>query len=165
EPQGHGGLRVGACQPQPRQFLCRPGRSARVRNPRADLFRALKEHTMNSGHSDATAVRRYWGPITIGVVLLVLGLFFIIGGVYLLTLGGTPYYLLIGIGLVLTGLGLIFARGWSLWLYFIVLLGTLIWAVVEVGFERFALALRLWLPIAVGIYLLMPWVAHRLDEH
>lgn len=120
---------------------------------------------MNSIRSEATAVRRHWGPLTIGVVLVVLGLFFVIGGVYLLTLGGTVYYLLAGIGLALTGLGLIFARGWALWLYFIVLLGTLIWAVLEVGFERFALAPRLWLPIAVGIYLLMPWVARRLDDH
>jgi len=121
---------------------------------------------MDIRHPESPPARRWhWGPLTIGIVLLILGLFFIIGGVYLLTLGGTPYYLLVGIGLVLSGLGLIFARGWSLWLYFIVLLGTLIWAVVEVGFERFALAPRLWLPIAVGIYLLMPWVAHRLDEH
>jgi len=120
---------------------------------------------MNARQSDAMTTRRHWGPISIGVVLMIVGLFFVIGGMYLLTLGGTPYYLLAGIGLALTGLGLIFMRGWSLWLYFAVLLGTLIWAVLEVGFERFALAPRLWLPIAVGIYLLMPWVSYRLNEH
>jgi quinoprotein glucose dehydrogenase len=125
----------------------------------------MKEQAMNTRHSEAVKVSRHWAPLASGIVLLVLGLFFVIGGIYLLILGGTPYYLLAGIGLALTGLGLLFARGWSLWLYFIVLLGTLIWAVLGVGFERFALAPRLWLPILVGTWLVMPWVSHRLDEH
>ncbi|MGH8145658.1 MAG: membrane-bound PQQ-dependent dehydrogenase, glucose/quinate/shikimate family [Rhodanobacteraceae bacterium] len=115
---------------------------------------------------DTVHTRRWhWAPLSGGIVLVIIGLYFVIGGVYLLTLGGTPYYLLAGIGLLLTGVGLGFARGWSLWIYFIVLLGTLVWAVVEVGFKRFGLAPRLWLPIAIGIYLMMPWVSHRLNEH
>ncbi|MGH8216351.1 MAG: hypothetical protein ACREPZ_11760, partial [Rhodanobacteraceae bacterium] len=84
--------------------------------------------------------RWHWGPLSIGIVLVILGLYFVVGGVYLLTIGGTPYYLLAGIGLVVTAVALMVSRGISLWIYAIVLLGTLVWAVVEVGFKRFGLA-------------------------
>lgn len=118
----------------------------------------------NTEH-DQPLRHRYWGPLSAGIVLVLLGLFFLGGGIYLAVLGGSWYYLLAGIGVLGTGVALLLARGVSLWIYFLVLLGTLIWALLEVGFARYGLAPRLWLPILLGIYLLMPWVARRLDEH
>ncbi len=119
---------------------------------------------MATMQEDVRRWRWHWAPLSAGIVLLIIGLYFLIGGIYLVTLGGSWYYLLIGIGLILTGIALMLTRGVALWLYALVLLGTLIWAVVGGGFERFALAPRLWIPTAVGIYLLMPWMVRRLDN-
>lgn len=91
--------------------------------------------------------RRHWAPLSLGIVPPILGLFFIIGGAYLIALGGTVHYLLVGRRLTASGFGPIAARGWSLRGHFIVLLGTLVWVLLQVGFERFGLASRLWLPV------------------
>jgi len=106
-------------------------------------------------------MQRSRAPRITGALVGLAGLVLGAGGVYLLMLGGTPYYLLAGLGTLITGLGLIKGRGWALHLYALVLLGTVLWALYEVGLRGWELEPRLLIPTCLGIYLLLPWVVKR----
>jgi len=98
-----------------------------------------------------------------GVVFLIVGLTLLVGGIWLAVLGGSFYYLIAGLGIAVTGV-LIFARHRAaVWLYSLVLLGTLIWSVAEVGFTFWQLEPRLVMPLVLGVWLLLPWVQRKLD--
>ena len=96
-----------------------------------------------------------------GILLMVIGLPLAAGGVYLLTLGGSWYYFLAGLGLVLSGLYLFRGLMTGVWIYLAVLVLTLIWAVAEVGFQFWPLVPRLVAPLFLGgvALLLTPLIA------
>jgi quinoprotein glucose dehydrogenase len=98
-----------------------------------------------------------------GGLFVLAGLFLFVAGAYLAVLGGSWYYLLAGAGVILTGAGLFMRRRWALHLYAVVLAGTVIWALAEVGLRGWELEPRLLVPTLLGIYLLLPWVAPRLS--
>ncbi|WGF86713.1 glucose/quinate/shikimate family membrane-bound PQQ-dependent dehydrogenase [Marinivivus vitaminiproducens] len=102
--------------------------------------------------------------IVTGIVYALLGVILAAGGVWLVTLGGSWYYLLAGLGIVVTGALLIARRPAALWVYSAVLVGTLVWAVWEVGFDWWQLAPRGGLLVLLGIWLLLPWIDDHLDE-
>ncbi|HET8790047.1 MAG TPA: membrane-bound PQQ-dependent dehydrogenase, glucose/quinate/shikimate family [Modicisalibacter sp.] len=83
----------------------------------------------------------HWLLVIFGVIVLLLGLALIYGGVQLIGLGGSWYYLLAGIGLSASGIQL--ARGLmsGAWLYGVVFLGTFFWSLWEVGLNYWG-----WLP-------------------
>lgn len=95
---------------------------------------------------------KYWTRAwlrLLGAVIIAAGLFFTIGGGKLLSLGGSPYFLIAGLPLVLSGL-LIFRRNPSGALLFgLVFLLTIPWALWDVGFSFWPLTSRL-LAMAVG---------------
>ncbi|RYF04515.1 MAG: membrane-bound PQQ-dependent dehydrogenase, glucose/quinate/shikimate family, partial [Oxalobacteraceae bacterium] len=90
------------------------------------------------------------------------GLFLAGGGLYLAILGGSWYYLIAGLGVVLTGAGLFASKRWAPHVYAVVLAGTVLWALAEVGLRGWELEPRLLVPTLLGLYLLLPWMAPRL---
>ncbi|MDF7681693.1 glucose/quinate/shikimate family membrane-bound PQQ-dependent dehydrogenase [Enterobacteriaceae bacterium ESL0689] len=101
------------------------------------------------------------------VVLTVLfaafcGLYMFIGGIWLITLGGSWYYLIAGLIMLVVTIMLWGGRRSALWLYAILLLTTMMWAVWEVGFDFWALAPRSDLLVLLGIWLILPFVWQRL---
>ncbi|TDY26236.1 quinoprotein glucose dehydrogenase [Paraburkholderia sp. BL6665CI2N2] len=101
----------------------------------------------------------------IGVITLLFtvltALYLLIGGAWLLAVGGSAYYLITGI--VLLGVA------WLLWrrspaalvLYALVLIGTAIWALMESGPDFWALAPRSGVLVIFGVWLLL-FVSWRL---
>ena len=59
------------------------------------------------------------------IVVLVLGALMAVGGGYLATLGGSWYYLVAGIGLLVVAALLFLRHRAAIWLYALLLLGTL----------------------------------------
>ena len=96
-------------------------------------------------------------PSLLGILLLLMGLALLAGGIKLSMLGGSLYYLLAGIGLVLTGILLLAGRRAALGLYALVLLASTAWSLWEVGLDWWQLVPRLSLWFALGIVLLLPW--------
>lgn len=109
----------------------------------------------------APARRRPWIS---GSVFLLIGLALAAGGAWLAGLGGSFYYLVAGLGVAATGILLLRRRIEALWLYGLVLLGTVIWAIAEVGFTGWELEPRLVAPILLGLWLLLPWVRRNLGS-
>lgn len=92
---------------------------------------------------------------TFGVVCLLLGLVLLAGGVWLIALGGSWYYGLAGLGLVLVGI-LLFQRSFAaVWLYLAVWLGTVVWAFWEVGTDWWAQMPRLVGPTLILVLVLL----------
>lgn len=84
-----------------------------------------------------------WPARALGVILLLIGLVLAAGGVQLLVLGGSPYYLLAGLGLIVAGVLMIRRSIAGVWIYVAVFLATVVWALWEVGLDGWALIPRL----------------------
>ena len=80
------------------------------------------------------------------------------GGVQLVLLGGSPYYLVAGAGFLLTAILLFMKRPAALWVYAVVIIASLAWAVWEVGFDWWQLGPRGGVIIVLGFWLMTPWV-------
>lgn len=90
------------------------------------------------------------------MVLIAVGLSLTAGGGMLAWYGGSPYYLLTGIAVMVGGI-LIWQRdGRGVPVYVAVLATTTAWAIWEVGFDGWQLLPRLLAPFVLGLALLLP---------
>ncbi len=93
------------------------------------------------------AAAKIW-LFVLGAVLILAGLFLAIGGGKLVSLGGSWYFLLAGIGIVLSGALVLLRKPSGALLFGLVTLLTVVWAVWDVGLDFWALISRL---LALGI--------------
>ncbi|MCM2449425.1 glucose/quinate/shikimate family membrane-bound PQQ-dependent dehydrogenase [Agrobacterium vitis] len=100
--------------------------------------------------------------IVTAVVFAVIGLALGGGGGYLLSLGGSPFYLIAGLAFFLVALLLVMRKAAALWIYGLFILGCLGWAIWEVGFDWWQLGTRGGLVIVLGFVLLLPAIRRRL---
>ncbi len=87
------------------------------------------------------AVRLLLGVL--GAVLAMAGLAFLVGGGKLISLGGSWYFLLAGLGLLLAGVQVLRGRRSGGWLYLATFAATVLWALAEVGLDYWSLVSRL----------------------
>ncbi|MGE6660449.1 glucose dehydrogenase [Pseudomonas sp. NPDC077408] len=85
----------------------------------------------------------YWALKIFASIVALFGLALAAGGVWLISLGGSWYYLIAGAGMLIAGVLLFLQRLSGVWLYWAVFLGTVVWAIWEVGFDLWALLPRL----------------------
>ena len=96
----------------------------------------------------------HWAVRGLSFVVMAAGLYLLVGGAYLASLGGSLYYAITGSALIASGYMLFKGRLTSVWIYLAVLAGTFVWAFAEVGFSFWALVPRLVAPMVVGIVIL-----------
>ncbi|MGO1079865.1 glucose/quinate/shikimate family membrane-bound PQQ-dependent dehydrogenase [Inquilinus sp. CA228] len=99
-----------------------------------------------------------------GLIYAVIGLALAAGGAWLGVLGGSLYYLIAGLGILVTGALLMAGRPSALWVYAAVLIATLVWAIGEIGFDWWPLAARGDVVFLLGLWLLTPWVTRALGR-
>jgi quinoprotein glucose dehydrogenase len=97
-----------------------------------------------------------------GIIYTVIGLALACGGAWLVALGGSLYYVIAGLGILITGALLLGGRGAALWVYAAVFIGTLVWAVSDIGFDWWPLAARGDIIFPLGLWLLTPWITRGL---
>jgi quinoprotein glucose dehydrogenase len=90
------------------------------------------------------------------LILALLGAFLVAGGVKLLWLGGSAWYAGAGLALLVSAAQLWLGNRWSSWLYGALLVCTVVWSLQEAGLELLALAPRLGLLLALGLWWLTP---------
>lgn len=78
------------------------------------------------------------------------------GGIKLALLGGSLYYIITAAGFLLTAILLFTRRAAALWVYSLIILGTLGWAIYEVGFDWWPLGARGGIIVLLGLWLLLP---------
>lgn len=96
---------------------------------------------------------------------MLIGAALALGGVWLISLGGSWYYLIAGAGIVLAGALVWRGSALGAQLYWLALAGTLLWGLSEVGADLWALMPRVLAPALIGLWLAMPWVRRKLDFH
>lgn len=91
--------------------------------------------------------------ILLTVLFSVIGIALSAGGIWLLALGGSPYYLIAGLMFIVVGVTLKRRRVLANSVYALLLLGTMAWALWESGLNWWPLASRmgLWLVMAVPL--------------
>ncbi|GAA5002890.1 glucose/quinate/shikimate family membrane-bound PQQ-dependent dehydrogenase [Acinetobacter puyangensis] len=97
-------------------------------------------------------------------ILALFGVVLLGGGIYLATLGGSWYYIITGLILLLSAYFLMRRSITALWLYAALMIGTVIWAVWEVGTDFWALAPRLDILGLLGVWLLVPGVTRDMGQ-
>lgn len=101
-----------------------------------------------SPHKPTTGLAN-WAVYALATVILLISLFFIIGGIWLISLGGSWYYTLCGIVLFLSSIYLFRSSPLGAWLYLVAWAATIPWTIYEVGFDWWG-----WLPRLFGPTLL-----------
>ncbi|SBW09360.1 membrane hypothetical protein [uncultured Alphaproteobacteria bacterium] len=104
-------------------------------------------------------------PAITGSLVALLGLGLAALGGRLQVLGGTPYYFAAGVGLLASGVLIALARRTGVWLYLMVLGGTVVRAIAEVGLDGWALIPRVVAPAVLGLWLCAPPVWARVERY
>jgi quinate dehydrogenase (quinone) len=114
--------------------------------------------------SDVDSRRRPRAPRIFAVLLGIIGAVLTAGGVQLISLGGSFYYAVAGIVLIASAVLLWRGQRWGAWLYGLLTLGTVIWALAESGFDGWALAPRILPFLVLGSFLLLPRTRRALSD-
>ena len=101
----------------------------------------------------------------VAVLIGLIGLFLIGGGAWLIAIGGSGFYVLLGLLLIISSVMLLQRRPAGLALYGIAVLVTLIWSFTEVGFDWWPLAARGSLLVVLGVVLLIPPIVRQLHRN
>lgn len=101
-------------------------------------------------------------PRVFAVVAMLIGLALAVGGVQLVSLGGSFYYLVAGVTLIASGILLWRGNRRGSHLYGLLTLATVIWAIAEAGFDGWALAPRVLPFLVLGLFLLRPGMRRAL---
>jgi quinoprotein glucose dehydrogenase len=95
--------------------------------------------------------------IAFAAALASIGFYVVWKGGELVSLGGSFYYLLIGLGLIATAALLYLRNPWGPRIFAIMLAVTVGWSILEAGIDFVALLPRLAAWIVVGLWFLTPW--------
>ncbi|ETD69614.1 quinate dehydrogenase [Pelistega indica] len=109
--------------------------------------------TMMSRSQRMSIPLKFWYAILF-LLLFFTGLFFTVGGVKLASLGGSLYFVIAGIAILLTSLLLIRRKSAAVWLFLLTFIGTVIWAFYESGLAFWPLFSRLMFPAGLLMLLL-----------
>ena len=106
------------------------------------------------------------GNLLFRLTVVLTGLFGLVlgaGGLWLVLLGGSFYYLAASLLLILTAAMLARRDERALWVYALLLFGTLAWALWEAGLDFWALVPRGDVLVPLGVWLLLPFVQSELE--
>ncbi|WP_437615542.1 glucose/quinate/shikimate family membrane-bound PQQ-dependent dehydrogenase [Erwinia sp. V71] len=102
--------------------------------------------------------------VLFGLVLLATGLFFVIGGGKLASLGGSWYFVIAGIVTVLAAVQFFRRKSSAVVLFILVFAGTLIWSLMDAGLDFWPLISRLMVPTGFMLLSFLLWPALRKRE-
>ncbi|CAN7260584.1 glucose/quinate/shikimate family membrane-bound PQQ-dependent dehydrogenase [Rhizobium leguminosarum] len=96
------------------------------------------------------------------IFFIIIGLALGGGGLWLVTLGGSVFYLFAGLMFLITAGLLLMRKAVALWVYAVLVVAALVWAIWEVGFDWWQLGPRGGMIILLGLWLLTPWIRRPL---
>jgi len=102
-------------------------------------------------------------PWIFASILLFCGIILASGGLELVLLGGSTYYLVAGIALVVSAVFLWRGSRKGMWLYLLAVAYTVTWSFWEIGTDGWALASRIGTPLLLALYFLIPRVRRGLQ--
>ncbi|WEJ34089.1 membrane-bound PQQ-dependent dehydrogenase, glucose/quinate/shikimate family [Devosia sp. SD17-2] len=113
-----------------------------------------KQQTVSGGPAQ-------WWRLAVAILLVIFGIPIAAGGLYLITLGGSWYYLPAGLGLLATAYFLFRGERNAILAYAVTYGGTLLWAFWEAGLDAWAQVPRLVAPTVILLIVLSTWPSLR----
>lgn len=102
-------------------------------------------------NNSGAAAGSKWVLAGLGVLIALIGLGLAGGGGYLIALGGSWYFLLMGLAMLASGLMITRRKPLGAWLYGVALVLTAIWAVWDAGLEYWPLVSRVLTFAVIGL--------------
>lgn len=108
---------------------------------------------------------RFWRFVTppalvaLGVLAMLMGAYLAVGGAYLAALGGSWYFVLAGLALLVAGLLIAKRRATGAWLFALTFAATAVWAVWEAGWHFWPLVSRLAAFAVLGLLVALAYPA------
>lgn len=99
--------------------------------------------------------------VLLGILVTLFGLALLVGGVRLVMLGGSWYFLLMGAVSAVAGVLLVMRRPNGALLYGLAFVATLVWALVDAGWEFWPLVSRLVMPAVLALLVALAWPVLR----
>ena len=99
-----------------------------------------------------------------GFLSALLGAALLYYGVQLALVGGSPFYVVMAVGLLVAGIQLLRRRQSGLWIYALTLLVSFLWTLFEVGFDKWQWIPRGALIVFLGLLLALPFVVNGLRD-
>lgn len=100
--------------------------------------------------------------LLLSMALALIGLLLAGGGVWLILLGGSWYYLIAGLAFLITAVAFYRRHAAALFIFAAVTVLSLVWAIFEVGFDWWSLAPRGGLIVLIGLLMVIAaWIARR----
>ena len=96
-----------------------------------------------------------WSVGILGGVIALIGIILALGGTKLIGVGGSWYYLIAGLALIVAGLAVAQRKLLGAWIYAGAFVVTTLWAFWEVGFNGWALVPRLVGPLALLLLVIL----------
>ena len=93
--------------------------------------------------------------IGLGIVIALLGIALAVGGIQLVSLGGSWYFLCAGVAMFVSGGLIALRKPVGAWLYGLFLVASLVWAVADAGLHFWPLFSRLFMFSAIGLVVLL----------
>lgn len=90
----------------------------------------------------------------LGLALLATGIFYIVGGGKLVSLGGSWYFLISGLFITISAISIFRKKALGVWIFAAVFVGTVIWSLIDAGWEFWPLFSRLMFPAGLFAALL-----------
>ncbi len=103
-------------------------------------------------------------PRVYPALLLLVGLGLGWGGARLLLIGGSAYYLCAGAAIAASGICIWRRSRWGVRIYGLMLVVTLVWSLIEVGFDAWGLLPRMLALVVLGLWLVTPWMRRALGN-
>lgn len=94
-----------------------------------------------------------------GLIIAIIALVLLVGGIWLAALGGSAYYAVTGVAMLVSGVLLMRGRRLGGWIYVAVIFFTLIWALWEAGANGWALVPRVVAPVVLLILVIFAMAA------
>jgi quinoprotein glucose dehydrogenase len=105
-------------------------------------------------HSQIHPPGAIWSARVLGTVMVLIGAVLLVGGIWLAILDGSRYYLVVGAALIACGILIFVQRSAGAWLYIATYIGTLLWALWEVGPNGWPLVPRVVAPTVLLLFVL-----------
>jgi quinate dehydrogenase (quinone) len=102
-------------------------------------------------NNSGAAAGSKWLLRGLGILIALIGLGLAGGGGYLVVLGGSWYFLLMGLAMLISGLMIAWRKPQGAWLYGVALILTAIWAIFDSGFDYWPLVSRVLTFAVIGL--------------
>jgi quinoprotein glucose dehydrogenase len=119
------------------------------------MERAARTVRYGSATRQEIAMRGGWAATILAIVMAIIGIVLTVGGIWLAVLGGSIYYLIAGVAMLVSAWFLFRGRLLGGWIYIALFILSVVWGLVESGSNAWAMVPWMVAPLVLLIFVLL----------